>query len=140
VRHEFKSNKLTTKGQHMSDTHKPAYLIACGTVLDGTPDPEYGRLAAEPAAKANLTAIAMGEPGSERLKVLEGELPAGTSFTAIEQFTDMAALEEFWYSDAYQAAIPHRANSVKMHFVIALDGISEAEREAGRKAHEAKNA
>ena len=46
----------------------------------------------------------------------------------------MAALEEFWFSDAYQSAIPFRANAVKMNFVVAIDGITEAELEAARQA------
>jgi uncharacterized protein (DUF1330 family) len=68
--------------------------------------------------------------------VLEGELPAGVTFTAVEQFTSMAALEEFWFSDAYQSAIPFRAEAVKMNFVVALDGISPEELETQRQAAE----
>ncbi|MEZ7909050.1 MAG: DUF1330 domain-containing protein [Pseudomonadales bacterium] len=120
----------------MSDSNKPAYLVVCGTTLGGAADPRYGELAAPAAEKANLTMIAFGEMGSEKVKVLEGELPAGVTFTAVEQFTSMAALEVFWFSDAYQAAIPFRKDSVKMNFVVALDGISEAEREAQRQAYE----
>ena len=111
----------------MSDSEKPAYLVVCGTALGGEADPRYGELAAPAAEKANLTMIAFGETGSEKVKVLEGELPAGVTFAAVEQFTSMAALEEFWFSDAYQAAIPFRKDSVKMNFVVALDGISESE-------------
>jgi uncharacterized protein (DUF1330 family) len=119
----------------MSDTDKPAYLVVCGTALDGEPDPRYGELAGPVAEKADLTMIAFGETGSDKVKVLEGELPAGVTFTAVEQFSSMAALEEFWFSDAYQSAIPFRKDSVKMNFVVALDGISEAERQAQLEAH-----
>ena len=118
----------------MSDSKGPAFLVVCGTILDGPSDPEYGRLAEAEAIKAELTPVAFGLVGSERIKLLEGELPAGTSFTAVEQFSSMAALEAFWYSDDYQAAIPHRAGSVKMNFVVAVDGITGAEMAAQAEA------
>lgn len=118
----------------MTDANRPAYLVVCGTALGGEPDPEYGKRAEAPAKKANVTPIAFGEVGSERVKVLEGELPPGVTFTAVERFASMAALEEFWFSDAYQSAIPFRENSVKFSFIVALDGISEAELEAARQA------
>ena len=119
----------------MSDTDRPSYLVVCGTALGGEADPRYGELAGPAAEKANLTMIAFGETDSEKVKVLEGELPAGVTFTAVEQFSSMAALEEFWFSDAYQAAIPFRQDSVKMNFVVALDGISETERQAQLEAY-----
>jgi uncharacterized protein (DUF1330 family) len=118
----------------MTDTNKPAYFIACITPLDGEPDPEYGKRARGVAEKAELTPIAAGELGSVKAKVLEGELPPGATFIAIEKFPSMAALEEFYYSDEYQSAIPFRKDSVKMNFLVAVDGISEAELEAQREA------
>ena len=118
----------------MSESNRPAYLVVCGTALGGAADPEYAKRAGPPAEKANLTPIAFGEVGSERVKVLEGELPEGVTFTAVEQFTSMAALEEFWFSDAYQSAIPFRAEAVKMNFVVALDGISAEELQAQMQA------
>jgi uncharacterized protein (DUF1330 family) len=117
----------------MTDTNKPAYLVVCGTMLGGTPDPEYGKRAAAPAEKAQLKAIAGGTIG-EQVKVLEGELPAGATFMAVEQFPSMAALEEFYYSEEYQSAIPFRKDTVRMDFLAAVDGISEAELEARRQA------
>jgi len=123
-------------GTDTSDSNRPAYLVVCGTALGGEADPEYGKRAEAPVRKANLTPIAFGEVGSDRVKVLEGELPAGVTFTAVEQFTSMAALEEFWFSDAYQSAIPFRAEAVKMNFVVALDGISPEELETQRQAAE----
>ena len=78
----------------MTDTSKPAYFIACGTSLGGTPNPEYGKRAMGVAAKAELKPIAGGMIG-DSVKVLEGELPAGTQFLVVEKFPSMAALEGF---------------------------------------------
>jgi len=117
----------------MSDTTKPAYLVVCGTVLGGAVDPEYGKRAGPAALKANLKPIAGGQVGAQ-VKVLEGELPPGTTMVAVEQFPSMAALEAFYFSKAYQSAIPFRSDTFKMNFLVALDGISEAELEARRQA------
>ena len=113
----------------MTKTDKPAYLMVCGTTLGAAGDPRYGELMKTAAAGIKVKAIASGEVGGNRIKVLEGELPAGTTFTAVEEFPSMAALEKFWFSDAYQEAIPLRAEAVKMNFVVAIDGISEADRQ-----------
>ena len=110
----------------MSKQPKAAYLVACGTMLDGEPDPEYAKRATAPALKAGLTPIAGGEVGTN-VEVLEGELPAGTRFMAIEQFDSMEALQTFWHSEEYQSAIPFRKDSVKMHFIAALKGIAPEE-------------
>ena len=117
----------------MTDDNKPAYLVACLTPLGGTADPEYGKRAMGPAQKAGLKRIAIGAIG-QQVKVLEGELPEGAVMMAIEQFSSMEALEKFYYSDEYQSAIPFRKDAVKMNFLVAVDGISEAELEARRKA------
>lgn len=117
----------------MSDTSKPAYFVVCGTFLGGTLDPEYAKRAAAPAEKAQLKEIAGGAI-SQQVKVLEGELPPGSTFFGVDQFPSMAALEEFYFSDAYQSAITFRKDSVKMNFLIAVDGISDAEREAQKQA------
>ena len=117
----------------MTDTSKPAYLIACGTSLGGTPDPEYGKRAMGVAAKAELKPIAGGMIG-EAVKVLEGKLPEGTQFLVVEQFPSMAVLEAFYYSDEYQSAIPFRKDAVRMDFLAAVDGISEAELEERKQA------
>ena len=69
-----------------------------------------------------------------KVKVLEGELPEGTELMMIEQFHSMEALEEFYYSEQYQEAIKYRLDGVRMHFLAALDGISEAELAAAAEA------
>ena len=117
----------------MIRNNKPAYLIACGTILSGQPDPDYGKRAMPLAEKAQLKPIAGGMIG-EKVKVLEGELPAGAVFMAVEQFLSMAVLEAFYYSDGYQSAIPFRKDAVKINFLVAVDGISEAELEEQKQA------
>lgn len=118
----------------MTDANRYAYLVVCGTTLGGKVDPEYANRAGAAAKNINIAPIASGNVGTERLKILEGELPPGVTFTAVERFPSMAAIEEFWFSDAYQSSIPFRENAVKMNFVIALEGISEAELETASKA------
>ena len=49
---------------------------------------------------------------------------------AIEHFPSMDALQSFWHSEGYQSAIPFRQESVKMHFIVALDGQSPEEMSA----------
>ncbi len=117
----------------MTDTNRHAYLVVCGTTLGGEVDPEYAKRAGAAAENINIAPIASGNVGTERLKVLEGELPPSVTFMAVERFPSMAAIEEFWFSDAYQSSIPFRKNAVKMNYVIALEGISEAELEAARQ-------
>lgn len=66
--------------------------------------------------------------------MLDGELPAGTTVMVVEKFPSMAALEAFYFSPEYQSAIPFRRGAFKMNFLVALDGISEAELEARQEA------
>ena len=73
-------------------------LVVCGTTLGGEADPEYANRAGAAAKNINITPIASGNVGTERLKVLEGGLPPGVTFTAVERFPSMAAIEEFWLS------------------------------------------
>jgi uncharacterized protein (DUF1330 family) len=104
------------------DNRGEAYIVACGTMLESEADPEYSKRAAEPAAEAGLTLIA-GGPVGDKVEVLEGALPEGTQFMAIERFPSMEALQSFWHSEGYQSAIPFRRESVKMHFIVALEGV-----------------
>ena len=119
----------------MTEGKTPAYLVACVSVVENVEvGPEYGELSAEPAKKSGLTPIAGGPVTGDKVKVLEGELPEGTQLMMIEQFHSMEALEEVYYSEKYQEAIKYRLDGVKMHFLAALDGISEAELAAGAEA------
>ena len=95
----------------MTDANRYAYLVVCGTTLGGEADPEYANRAGAAAKNINITPIASGNVRTERLKVLKGGLPPGVTFTAVERFPSMAAIEEFWFSDAYQSSIPFRENA-----------------------------
>ena len=117
----------------MSNEERPAYFVVCAQALDGTPDPRYGEHAAGPAAKAQLTPVAMGQVG-DQVEVLEGALPEGTTLVAVEKFRSMEALKEFYYSEGYQKAIPFRKDTVKMHFIAAVPGVTEADLAAMREA------
>ena len=103
-----------------------AYIVACGTMLKGETNAEYAARAAGPAEEAGLKVIAGGLLGTN-VEVLEGDLPQGTQFMAIEHFPSMDALKRFWHSEGYQSAIRFRRESVKMHFIVALDGQSPEE-------------
>ena len=103
-----------------------AYIVACGTMLQAEAGPEYANRAAKPAEDAGLTLIA-GGPVGDKVEVLEGALPEGTQFMAIERFPSMEALQSFWHSEGYQSAIPFRRESVKMHFIVALEGATPEE-------------
>ena len=119
----------------MTDT-TPAYFVVCGKRLSETPNEEYGRRARGPAEKAGLKPIAGGEVSGPKVEVLEGELPEGSTFLVVEKFPSMAACKEFYHSEEYQSAIPFRLGSVHLHFIAALDGISDAELAAFRTGNE----
>lgn len=109
----------------MIDADRPAYLVMCGTATGRNIDPEYEKRAASIATKTGLQPLAIGQVDSSQVEVLEGALPSGTTFIAIERFPSMAELKRFYFSEAYQSAIPLRADSVKMNFLAAVDGTSE---------------
>ena len=117
----------------MSHTTTPAFLVVCGRMTGQAIDPEYARRATPPALEHGLTPIAGGEVG-QRVEVLEGALPAGTSFLAIEQFPSMDALKAFYHSDDYQAAIPFRESAVSIDYIAAVDGIPAEELAARAEA------
>lgn len=112
----------------MSDTPEPAFLVVCGTVT-GEMDPRYGEHAASVAEKAQLAPVAGGAVG-EKVEVLEGALPPGPTILAVERFPSMQALKEFYYSPEYQTAIQFRKDSINIHYIAALETITEAELEA----------
>jgi len=118
----------------MNDENKPAYFVVCGTTLGGEVDPQYAERAGPVAMQSGLVPIAGGEVDSEKIEILEGELPPGTTFLAIEQFPSMSALKTFYFSDEYQGAIPFRTDAIKMNFLAAVDGISPAELAARAEA------
>ncbi|MEM1110979.1 MAG: DUF1330 domain-containing protein [Pseudomonadota bacterium] len=117
----------------MTDHDKPAFLVVCGRANGKPMDPEYARRATPVALSNGLKPIGGGELGVQ-VEVLEGSLPEGTNFMAIEQFPSMNALKAFYFSEAYQSAIPFRESVAEIHFIAALDGISDAELKARAEA------
>ncbi|NIB38133.1 DUF1330 domain-containing protein [Pseudomaricurvus alkylphenolicus] len=110
----------------MTKDQKPAFFVVCGTSTGREMDPEYFKRATPIGLQTGLKPLAVGEVGAQ-VEVLEGELPEGTTFLAVEQFPSMEALKEFYNSEQYQSAIPFRSDAVTIHFLAAVDGISEAE-------------
>jgi uncharacterized protein (DUF1330 family) len=101
---------------------KPAYMVICGTML-GEIDPEYTRRAKAVVIKTDATPIAGGLVDTEQVELLEGELPPGSTFFAIEQFRNKAAVNEFYYSEEYQSAIPFRKDSMQIKFAVVVEGL-----------------
>ena len=66
--------------------------------------------------------------------MLEGSLPPGPTILAVERFPSMQALKEFYYSPEYQTAIQFRKDSINIHYIAALETITEAELEARNAA------
>ena len=52
--------------------------------------------------------------------LLEGEWPYGN--VAIEQFSSMQALQDFWFSDGYQRAKELRQGLSTINFIVAVEG------------------
>ena len=93
------------------DKPKPAYMLVSGTVINSEGLEAYG-------AKAGPLARAAGL----EVKVMEGSW-SHPSVVTVERFESMAALENFWYSDGYQAAIKLREGKFKADFIVAVEGI-----------------
>ncbi len=120
----------------MKESSAPAFLIVCGKTTGQPMDAEYVRLATPVALEAGLEPIAGGEIG-QAAELLEGSLPEGVNLLAIERFDSMEALKAFFHSDAYQKAIPFRANAFATQFIVAVNGLSGADLRARAEAIEA---
>lgn len=99
------------------DKPKPAYMLVSGTVINSEGLEAYGAKAGPLARAAGLEVVARGE-----VKVMEGSW-SHPSVVTVERFESMAALENFWYSDGYQAAIKLREGKFKADFIVAVEGI-----------------
>ena len=105
----------------MASNEAPAYLIICMTHIEGRDlDPRYLELAEGPALKSGHRRIGSGHIG-DGVQLLEGALPSGAQVILLEEFPSMEALRVFWFSDEYQQAIPFRGDSIKIHFVVAVE-------------------
>ena len=102
-----------------SEDPRPAYLIVSADRNEGVTAADYApyQQAAGPLAReAGLSMLA----SSQAPEVLEGEWPYGN--VAVERFTSMDALREFWFSEAYQEAKALREGLSKINFIVAVEG------------------
>lgn len=101
------------------DSPRPAFLIVSADRNAGVSNADYApyQQAAGPLARAaGLSMVAT----SQAPEVLEGNWPYGN--VAIERFSSMAALRDFWYSDGYQQAKKLRAGLSTINFIVAVEG------------------
>ena len=94
------------------------YVVVSASVVDPEGLGPYAEAAGLVALESGLEILARTESVSEDY-VFEGEWPFEGGLT-IERFESMEAFKEFWYSDAYQAAIPLREGKVDINFIVAV--------------------
>ena len=99
---------------------KKAYLVVSGQLLSEKGLEAYREKATPVAQKAGIKVIARNEQINSEL-LLEGRWEHD-GFLAIEEFTSMSSLKEFWFSPDYQEAIKLREEKVKLDFVVAVQG------------------
>ena len=97
------------------DAPKPAYLIVSSDRNPGADYGPYGRAAGPLAAAAGLQMLA----SAQEPLVLEGNWPYKN--IVLEVYPSMDVLEEFWYSDGYQAAKKLREGLATVNFIIAIE-------------------
>jgi len=99
--------------------YKPAYLIVSSNRHAGVTGTDYApyQAAAGPLARdAGLTMTA----AAQQPLVLEGAWSFGN--VQLERFDSMAALKNFWYSEAYQEAKKLREGLAQVNFIVAIEG------------------
>ena len=97
-----------------------AYLIGAVTITDPERLPEYRKIA-EPLAHA----VGGYEPlAFSEVTVLEGELPINARYF-IERYDSRAGLNAFINSEGFKQARVLRDQVADVHFMLALDAISE---------------
>ena len=102
------------------ESAKPAYLVVAAERSPGVTGQDYApyQQAAGPlAAAAGLNMIAP----AQQAVVFEGSYPYGGT-VAIERFSSMQALRDFWYSDGYQSAKKLREGLSTIHFIVGVEG------------------
>lgn len=101
------------------DNPRPAFLIVSADRNAGIDNADYApyQQAAGPLARAaGLAMVAT----SQSPEVLEGNWPYGN--VAIERFSSMQALRDFWYSEGYQEAKKLREGLSTINFIVAVEG------------------
>lgn len=107
-------------GTHaQQETEPPGYIVVSASSTPTNPEAmgAYRAAAGPLAVAAGLEVVAR----SPKVTVLEGEWPYEEGIT-IEKFRSMAAVLEFWYSDAYQEAKKLREGASKVNFIVAVEG------------------
>ena len=99
---------------------KKAYLVVSGKLITDEGLEAYREKASPVAQKAGIKIIARNEQINSDL-LFEGNWQHD-GFLAIEEFTTMNSLKEFWFSSDYQEAIKLREGKVKLDFVVAVQG------------------
>lgn len=97
---------------------EPVYVLVSAKVNDPDGLTAYAEAAGPLARAAGIEIIASIESVPDEL-VFEGAWPNDGGIT-IERFESMAAFEDFWNSDGYQASIPLREGKVDINFVVAV--------------------
>lgn len=97
---------------------KPAFLVVSSDRNPGVTNADYAayQQAAVPLARAAGMAMAAS---AQQPVVFEGSWPYQS--LAVERFDSMAALQEFWYSEAYQAAKKLREGLSTVNFIVGVE-------------------
>jgi len=101
------------------ETDPPAFLIVAADRNPGISDADYGPYRQAAGPLANAAGLAMTAV-SQTPEVLEGAWPYGN--VAIERFTSMQALRDFWFSEGYQQAKELRQGLSTINFIVAVEG------------------
>jgi uncharacterized protein (DUF1330 family) len=105
--------------EKMTETEKPAFMIASVNVVEPDKMGPYMEAAGPLFAAAGVDAIAVGVAGSS-LQLLEGEWPYKGSLM-LYKCSSMDALLEFWNSPEYQEAKKLREGIVEANFTVAIE-------------------
>lgn len=97
----------------------PAFLIVAADRNPGVSDADYGPYRQAAGPLANAAGLSMTATSQEP-EVLEGAWPYGN--VAIERFSSMQALREFWFSEDYQQAKELRQSLSTINFIVAVEG------------------
>lgn len=98
---------------------KPAFLIVSSDRNPGVTAADYAPYLQAASPLASAAGLTM-EASAQTPVVFEGDWPYGN--LAVERFASMEALQEFWYSDTYQAAKQLRAGLSTVNFIVGVEG------------------
>lgn len=115
----FAAAALGSPGRAQTAGQRPGYLLVTGRSFDPARVRQYG--AALPPVYASAGGYYLGIGGQGRgVEWIEG--PWRDRSLVLAAFPDRAAVEEFWWSPAYRAAVPLR-DRAGVFTVSALEGL-----------------